>query len=269
MSILIKLDEIEFAKEVKDGKHNYLNIYGVSKYLTKLYKYEKEKNDKKIEIDNVVFYIIDFLKENDIEFNIDRDFEKIKNKVKQYLKTYNPIINVDGVKITKGELEKISEIKNEHLEVLAFVILVLTKVYNIKHDRESSMFKLDNRYYYNKYTKSSRNNFKQNKAIGKLVGKGYLKMPSIEKWGETQEVELTYIDFNENDYEILIDDFREIDLIYLKWKGENIIQCTKCSRLVKVKEKGRKPKYCKLCQEKLQKEHQKESMKRLRKQQNK
>ena len=70
MAIPTLHNDITFAQEVKDGKHNYMNVAGISKYLTKLHRYEimlkngmKEKDYKEECIDKqkLIWSIIEFL----------------------------------------------------------------------------------------------------------------------------------------------------------------------------------------------------------------
>jgi hypothetical protein len=76
-------------------------------------------------------------------------------------------------------------------------------------------------------------------------------------------VRINYIN-EESPSVIVIDDFREFVLTYLKWRGTaRIGTCEICGKLIELK--SNKTKYCSQCSKEKQKEWQRESMKKSRK----
>ena len=258
-------NDINLAKEVKEGKHNYMNVAGITKYLTKLHKHEtmlrlgvdeeyKDKDgvevklEEEIDKQNLIWSIIEFLQEIG-KFNPETDYDIVRNTVRKYLKKNRPLVKEVNIKITKDELESIVALKNDHLETLAFGILVIQKINNLKFGKKSNYFNMKLKDYYFEITKVARNKEKQNKALGSLVEANWITLPPIEKFGETDGFYLNCIDLDikDKDAEIITGDFREIDLIYKKWKndGKGIGVCEECGRFIELT--GNRTIYCKSC----------------------
>lgn len=251
MGVSMILDEIAYANEILEGKHDYLGVEGVAKYLTKLYKHNKNIKDENITqdvINDAIDYTLEYLTKKDDKFNAVDNYDTISSFVKRYLKDKSPIVQIESINITKSELDKIVKLHNKHLEILAFCILVLKKVDNAKNNKQDNIFNKRFREYYYNLTKERRNNINQNKAIGELIKQELLSMPPMEDWGKTSSVFIEFIDFEEKDIEIKITDFREIALEYLKWKGENIGVCNVCGRLIEIESPTQI--YCKSCAKK-------------------
>ena len=279
-------NDITLAKEVKEGKHNYMNVAGITKYLTKLHKHEtmlrlgideeyKDKDgvevkiEEKIDKQNLIWSIIEFLQEIG-KFNPETDYDIVRNTVRKYLKKNRPLVKEVNIKITKDELESVVALKNDHLETLAFGILVIQKINNLKFGKKSNYFNMKSRDYYFEITKDKRNKENQNKALASLVEANWITLPPIEKFGETDGFYLNCIDLDikDKDVEIITGDFREIDLIYKKWKndGKGIGVCEECGRLIELTTSNNK--YCPKCQKEIQLQSQRESMRKSRKKQN-
>ena len=263
-------NDITLAKEVKEGKHNYMNAAGITKYLTKLHKYEtmlrlgideeyKDKDgvevklEEKIDKQNLIWSIIEFLQEIG-KFNAETDYDIVRNTVRKYLKKNRPLVKEVNIKITKDELESVVALKNDHLETLAFGILVIQKINNLKFGKKSNYFNMKSRDYYFEITKDKRNKENQNKALASLVEANWITLPPIEKFGETDGFYLNCIDLDikDKDVEIVTGDFREIDLIYKKWKndGKGIGVCEECGRFIELTTSNNK--YCPKCQKEVQ-----------------
>ena len=92
--------------------------------------------------------------------------------------------------------------------------------------------------------------------LGSLVEANWITLSPIEKFGETDGFYLNCIDLDikDKDVEIITGDFREIDLIYKKWKndGKGIGVCEECGRLIELT--GNRTIYCKSCSDKKERE---------------
>lgn len=275
MAIPTLHNDITFAQEVKDGKHNYMNVAGISKYLTKLHRHEvmlknemKEKDYKEECIDKqkLMWSIIEFLQSIN-KFNPETDYDIVRNTVRKYVKKDRPIIQNTNIKISNSELESIVALKNDHLEILAFGILVIQKINNLKFKKESNYFNMKLKDYYFEITKVARNKEKQNKALAALFEANWIKLPSIEKFGDTDGFYLNCIDLEIKDKEVAIEifDYREIALIYKQWKnnGSGVGRCEVCKRLIEINgTKDNSKKYCEACAKKVKNEQNNKSRKR-------
>lgn len=275
MAIPTLHNDITFAQEVKDGKHNYMNVAGISKYLTKLHRHEvmlknemKEKDYKEECIDKqkLMWSIIEFLQSIN-KFNPETDYDIVRNTVRKYVKKDRPVIKNTKIKISNSELESIVALKNDHLETLAFGILVIQKINNLKFNKKSNYFNMKSKDYYFEITKDKRNKDNQNKALAALFEANWIKLPSIEKFGETDGFYLNCIDLEIKDMEVAIEifDYREIALIYKQWKnnGNGVGHCEVCKRLIEITSNNTQ--YCEKCSDKKKKENTNNRVKKHRK----
>ena len=126
---------------------------------------------------------------------------------------------------------------------------------------------MKSRDYYFEITKDKRNKENQNKALASLVEANWITLPPIEKFGETDGFYLNCIDLDvkDKDVEIITGDFREIDLIYKKWKndGKGIGVCEECGRFIELTT-GNKL-YCKQCGVEEDRKNARQRMKKKRK----
>jgi hypothetical protein len=92
--------------------------------------------------------------------------------------------------------------------------------------------------------------------LKQLMNLGYLE---YAKKVNNKSVRVTYIDneIKAEDIVINLEDFRDCVLAYLKWKGENIINCEGCNRLIYSTATNKK--YCKDCAKEMQLQWQRES----------
>jgi hypothetical protein len=88
---------------------------------------------------------------------------------------------------------------------------------------------------------------------------GLIKMNKIV---DNLSINVCYID-KENSEEVLrINDFRNLGYEYLLYCGESLIRCKKCNILIR--KRGTTDKYCNECRQEKQLEWQRDSMKKIR-----
>lgn len=257
----IVFDEKEFVKEIRDKKHTYLKVSTVSRYFTRE-MYSDFIIDGTVDKEKLKIKVIEDLSELFDSKDIIQYMDVVKRNVNKYSKEKFKLKVSDGLKITSNELSLISGLNNNHLEVLAFSILVLKKIENFKLNRSSSFFNMDFKDYYRDMTGDRGCMKRQNSSIRNLVKSGLVKLPDIKDLGKSKGFELKYMDLDNEEFEILIDDIREIPLIYKKWKGNKVIECSECGRLVEVKSSTNK--YCESCAKLIKNEQISESKQRKR-----
>lgn len=191
--------------------------------------------------------------------NSQNNWESLYRKLYR-LAENSTICDVDGIWITKAELDTIAHLHNKVLERLAFVLLCYAKLSKIRNPDSKGWV------YSNKY----RDVFSQARITCKkaeryimlatLKESGYLygyQMPPPDVWDKMSEYRRNEcctrmndcrITFMNDDSEkiIYVDDWRELGYYYRRYKGENIIKCAKCGKLDRGNKNGTK-KYCKEC----------------------
>jgi len=290
MDINFVCDELDYARKIKSGEIKTTFHGTVAKYFAKLAKYEADLKGEYVNVEEVLDEVIEFMKSIDKSFDELSYYDSMIKTIKRHTDKNSKIIKVDGVKITKNELNKIVKLNNKHLEILAFCILVYKKVINIKSKKEKVIIENEkeedkktrlknenirlrtftkySKEYYKKLTRDGRSVFKQNMAICRLKEANLVELPKLENWGDNQNIILKYIDLEEKDedIEITINDMREIRLYYYKWRIENtgidenskewktkkIKQCEECGKLIEVTNNNHK--HCKDCRKKLDNE---------------
>lgn len=253
------IDELKICKNlISNGGLVENSPYKTCSLLGKYhFNLGKTKTQVKTELDN-------YLKDNFPRYNSvtwDDNLEKIVSSISN---RNHSMIYVDRINITKTEMDKIDLLPSEPLKRLAFIILYRAKLNREKYkkqdvwlsDKISYLCKLAR--VYGKY---------EDKMIklSKLQDFGYVKASHSVK---NFSFRVLFLDDIENeDVVISINDTQckdsEIILHYKKYKGENILDCENCGGLIEPK--SNRIKYCSDCAREFQLEHQRNSMKKIRK----
>lgn len=262
----IILNEKAKALEIIRTGKVYKNIWETKAILIKYYK-SKGMNNAKIR-----YKLEKFLKNNiktisnGKEYNIVKDAENIEKAIKMFTKPDVKLNKLKNIKVSKNELEKIKSIRNLPLEKLAFILLILCKVNNIKNNKFSEWVNDKTKNFY-KHSQNRGGVEYQELMIGKLFKLGLIDLPN-ERVPNGTGIKLLYIDetIHKNDVEIEISDLREVVLYYLKWIGEKVINCEQCNVLTL--QKSNNNKYCPTCWKEKEKEdnrrYARESMRKIR-----
>lgn len=172
------------------------------------------------------------------EFSWQTSVERVAANAGKY-----PLHQIDGVKITKSEMETIKSIHNANLERLMFTMLCLAKFWNLKNEKNNGWVNYTAKDIFT-YARISSNSYERDIKIGKLWNMGLLE---FSKRNDNLNCRVTFI--NDNDDEALfVSDFRELGYEYLYYCGERFIRCGECGILTKNNPNGTK-KYCEDCSE--------------------
>lgn len=166
----------------------------------------------------------------------DETIEKIAKNAGKYT-----LHEIDGIWITEAELETIANIHNKSLERLAFTLLCLAKLGNMKNSNNNGWVNNDNKEIFSLARISCSANDRCAK-LNKLNGLSLLEFP---KRIDNLSCRVTYIN-DDSDKKLFISDFRELGREYLKYRGANFIYCGECGRLIRNNKYGNK-KYCSEC----------------------
>lgn len=233
---MIILNEKKYAEKcIKDGDigetpHVTLNI--LAKYCCHILNFKKRK---------IVDFLTQFIESNYPLYSYDRNrwdgyIEKVASNAHKY-----DLYEIDGVWITDAELNIIEEINNVSLEKLAFTLLCLAKLNQLKNDRNNGWVNQDSKEVFSLarvYCSVDERFIK----FGYLHDLGLLEFP---KQNDNLSHRVTYI--NDSGKKVLfVSDFRELGYLYLKYKGYNITKCKECGILIK-NNSSKTRKYCSNC----------------------
>lgn len=218
--------------EAIDRYARYLNKKGCS----------KEDMQRKIE---------EMLLRNDSGVSLQRWREKIKDAIRR---SNRPLVELDGVTITKAEIDKINELDSVSLRKIAFTIVCLAKYCNAVRGDQSNWIFFDP----NAIAPLACISFSNDQlysALGKLCDLGYINLSHMVS---SHNIHVNIID-DSSEEALVIDDFRNIGYQYLMYMGEDYIRCELCGLVIR-RTSGRQM-YCKKCRERMIMEKQQERRK--------
>ena len=204
--------------------------------LARYYRTEKHKKRKAIEKE-----LEQFLESKCITYQTKKIYWKniIEKAADKAMKKSLQI--VDGVRITKAEINTISSIGNKSLEKLAFTLLCLAKYRDILNKKNNSWVNYDFKEIFT-LARISCPATERPLYINKLYNLGLL---SFSKKVDNTSVRVNYI-CDTSDFALFVSDFRELGYEYLKYRGENYVRCAECRILIKGNKNGTK-RYCSNC----------------------
>lgn len=236
MKTMIILNEKEYAQEclknkvVNDKPFSTLSI--LAKYYYHCLGYRKKR---------IMELLVEFMRKNYPRYDYNKmewnnSIEKIAANAGKFT-----LYEIDGIWITQAEMETIEGIHNKVLERLAFTMLCLAKLNNIKNPKNNNWVSLDAKEVFS-LARISCSVADRYQRLGQLNQLSLLEFP---KKNDNLSCRVTYI--NENSEKLLlISDFRELGYEYLKYRGKNFIRCGECGILIRNNKSGTK-KYCRAC----------------------
>lgn len=154
-----------------------------------------------------------------------------------------PLIRIDGVDVSKKELERIEALEGTQVRRLAFALLCVAKYWDLVSE--------SNNHWVNSPDKEIMQMANINTSIkrqslmfSELREAGFIK---FSKKIDNLNVQVTFMEPGET--AIHIQDFRNLGYQYLKYYGGAYFECVNCGLTTKVQEpqRGRPPKYCPSC----------------------
>lgn len=248
------LNETKMVQDaINDGKYDKKKPTNIIRLLAKYYLANKLNRPKTIMAIDKFFLDNKHKNYNSVKWrNI---IEAIVNSVHKD-KDYN-MFDIHNINITDVELEKISSLNNLKYEKVMFILLVYAKIYNQLNDNQKYWVNEELKYIFSD-TKLTLKEVDQCKIIFELSQLGYIE---VSKNVNCTNVHVLIAN-EDSESQIVINDFRNLIYYYLRWKGEKIIECEKCGKLIKPN--NNKTKYCKECARETQLQWQRESMRKSR-----
>lgn len=166
----------------------------------------------------------------------DESIEKIAKNAGKY-----DLFEIDGVWITDAELRSIASIQNKVLERLAFTLLCIAKLGNLKNAKNNGWVNLSTKDIFNLARVSCTVSARYEK-LGRLHELSLLEFP---KRIDNLSCRVTYVD-DSSKKKLFVSDFRELGYEYLKYKGDNYTRCEQCGILYR-NSKTHPSSYCRGC----------------------
>lgn len=233
---MIILNEREYAENCLQNGIAYTKPFVTLSILAKYYYHECGFRKKKITT-LLLEYLSKYYPRYELnEFSWQTSVEKIAAKAGAY-----QLYQINGVKITKSEIETIANLHDKVLERLMFTMLCLAKLNNEKNPNNNGWVNADTKNIFT-YARIGCKSDEREVKIGKLWQMGLLE---FSKRNDNLNCRVTFID-NDGDEELFISDFRELGYEYQKYKGEKFINCVECGILIRRSKNGRR-KYCNNC----------------------
>jgi hypothetical protein len=244
--LMLILNEKQYAENVYLGQDDKVkSIVAKIGYITRYNLYVLNYSDE----DNYK-YTVQWMNEHHNNFDESYYSNLISDAIKRAHK--NPFYNIEKLKITKSELDKISSLNNLRAEKILFVLLCMAKQQSVANGFINGLVK----YSIIELCKMARISVPADDReyiLHFIVQKSLLGYP---KKNNTQCLIVNFI--NEDDEVVLeLDevDCKELAYIYLSWKneGKGYTRCQKCNLLIK-QSKTKPRKYCEECAAKVERE---------------
>lgn len=154
-----------------------------------------------------------------------------------------PLIRLDGIDISKPELEKIETLGGKQIRRLAFTLLCVAKYWDCVPEQNNHWVNSpDKEIMQMANIKTSIK--RQSLMFAELRNAGFIR---FSKKIDNLNVQVLFMTPGET--AIHIQDFRNLGYQYLKYYGEPYFDCVNCGITTKIQEpsRGRKQKYCPSC----------------------
>lgn len=233
---MIILNEKLYAEKCLEsgiiGDKPLFTLSVLAKYYYWCFGYSKNK---------IISLLFNFLSKYYPKYELNKsNWQAIVEKISQKASS-TKLFEISGIKVTKAEMKAISGLKNKVLERLAFTMLCIAKLNNIKNPKNNGWVNTDSKDIFN-YARISCSSDEREIKMGQLWHKGLLE---FSKRNDNLNCRVTFVD-NDGDEELFVSDFSELGYEYQKYKGENFIRCAECGILTRGNKNGTK-KYCKNC----------------------
>lgn len=230
----IVLNEHEWARDMIESRSLGTKPFET---LSRVAKYYIDKDYSKKEVRSM---LDTFLLQCEPTASLPKWSETLDYAVARALK-YNAI-KIDGIEITKPEMERIDALDGKQIRRLAFTLLCLAKYWDIVNpqgdhwvnNKDSDIMRIAN-------IKASIK--RQSLMYFNLNEAGMIQ---FSKKVDNTNVRVCFI--TPGEVAMVVTDFRNLGYQYLKYHDEPYFECQNCGITVKnASTTGRKPKYCREC----------------------
>lgn len=233
---MIILDEVKYAKDHIESKmldeKPFTTLSIIGKYYYHCMGYRKKR---------IVSELTTFMLENYPPYSNNRiDWDDAIDSIASSAGKYKLFV-IDGVWITENEIRKIENIHNKVLERLAFTLLCIAKLNNIKNPKNNGWVNTSAKEIFS----IARISCSVSDRFERLSRLAIMSLVDVTQKNENLNVRVTFID-DDSEKQLHVTDFRELGYEYLRYKGGNFINCGKCGILIR-NNKNKTKKYCVDC----------------------
>ena len=235
------LNEKNYAEKLINGEVTDTNPYHALSLLARYYYHISGYRKSKIAILLNEYLYRRFFVEDYEKTRWEDIIERIAQNAKKH-----PPKEIAGVRITFAEMEIVDALPGVALRKLAFTILCLAKLGNLRNPNNNNWVNYSSKDVFDLANINCRSIDRELK-IGTLYQKGLLEFPTRN---DNLSYRVTYVNDDSNEA-IFVDDFRELGYCYLNYHNGGYIRCRECGILMKdmslPNTAGRKKAYCKNC----------------------
>jgi hypothetical protein len=252
---MLILNEAQYAKDIYAGKDMGIkSIMAKIRYITRYLIHSEQQNDQ-----DVYTNTIKWLKMHQDNFDESCYSNVVSGAIKKARKY--PFYVIDNIQIAQSELDAISSLGDLRAEKVLFVLLCMAKHQRMSNGFTNGLVK----YSITEVCKLARVSVPADDReyiFHKILQNGLIDIP---KKNDTKCLIVKFIDFNNIVLNLSEIDCQELAYVYLNWKnkGNGYTQCQKCKRWMK-QSKTRPKKYCEDCAKEVERENNKERVRRYR-----
>ena len=245
---ILELDKEKNKRESVIGSKPSYTLQLLARYFKQVMHLKDKEITERLE---------DIMKRNYKDYNKVLWENKIEQCVKKAAKTR--LNEIDGVGITKKELDLIASLNNIDQEKLVFSMLCYAKFYNTINPKNNNWINVSLTELFKTARVYSKKDYNNKLVINDVKDLYDVEKVDIEtgeittvKWItlatliESNNIKLNFVD-DSTDYELIVDDYRELGYTYLKHKtGDSQYKhCKYCGVLFKETSKNNPHEYCK------------------------
>ncbi len=231
----IILKEDEYAEKILNSKRLDKKPTLDLKILAKYYCFKKELTPHRIYLE-----LIEIMEEKYNNFSLAK-WQSILLDISAHAKKY-PLIHIDYIPITKNELLTIDGIVSKPMKRLAFTLLCLAKYKNLVASNNNDWVN----YKFKDIFKMANVNATKKEQGFMIYDMKTLGLITMSKIIDNLSVNVCYIDKDNSDEILQIEDFRNLGYKYLLYCGEKFTKCKECGVLMKQNKQNNRI-YCHEC----------------------
>lgn len=237
---MIILNETSWAEDMirrRDlGMHPYETMCRVARYYIDMGLNKKQAREK----------LCTFIERSAPNMSVVSMSSKIDSAVSHALK--HKAINIDGIPVTKNEIDIIGNVAGTQSKRLAFTLLCLSKYWNIYNDT-NTYWVVDRGNEIMKIANIKTSGRRQGKLYSDLRDAGLI---SFSKKVDNTNVRVNFAD-EESEVAMIVPDLVDVGNRYLMYTGQPFFECQECGSITKMDNpnSGRTQKYCPHCASKV------------------
>lgn len=218
---MIILNETKVAEEILSAEKLSKNVSSDVALLARYFVQKKGMTKKP-----AIAALDSFLRKAQSDYNRVKSIDFIEKVVGNGKK--RPLLELEGITITKGEMDYIQSLDGVRKQRVAFVMLCYAKFSNLKTGNNGNWSNagVDELF---KEARVPVTNSTKLQILREMTCAGVF---SMSKRVDASSMKVHFVD-DESEVVLFITDTRELAYEYMRYCGENIVECKECGRLIK------------------------------------